>query len=96
MKILILPLMVATLAGCGTLGSFVVQDNVLRQRAAFTLNTTPEKVTISDKKGTLESIYFNATTNGKTYQCYVGTLGGVLNSDAVCSGVNNTFPPSKK
>ncbi|ENV52096.1 hypothetical protein L292_2106 [Acinetobacter junii CIP 107470 = MTCC 11364] len=96
MKKLALPLLLTALfTGCGTVGSFVVQDNVLRQRAAFTLNTTPEKVTISNKKGTLDSIYFSATTNGKTYQCYVGTLGGVLNSDAVCSGVNNGFPPSK-
>ena len=75
------------LSGCGTVGNFVTADQNLKRKAAFALNTTPERVTISNRSGDLDSIQFVATVGKVPHQCYVTTLGGVINSDAVCSGV---------
>ena len=77
-------------AGCGTLGNMVIQDNSLQQRAAFALNTTADQLTISNRQGSIDgAVNFVATTKGKSYQCYITTVGGVVNSQAICSGANS-------
>jgi len=87
----LLPLLVATLfAGCGTVGNMVIQDKTLEQKAAFALNTTSDKVKISNRQGAIDgTVNFVATTRGKSYQCYITTVGGAISSQAICSGSNS-------
>ncbi|MCT7488191.1 hypothetical protein N5T63_04610 [Aliarcobacter cryaerophilus] len=98
-KILFLSLsLVATtllFVGCGHIGNSIESDNSLSTKAAFALNTTSDKVQISNREASLDAINFVATTNGKTYQCYVTTVFGALTSDAVCSGANITIPKNE-
>lgn len=42
------------LGGCGTIGNMVIQDASLEQKAAFALNTTADKVKISNRSGSVE------------------------------------------
>ncbi|KAF7276673.1 hypothetical protein GWI33_009932, partial [Rhynchophorus ferrugineus] len=65
-------------------------DKTLEQKAAFALNTTSDKVKISDRQGSVDgTINFVATTGGKSYQCYITTVGGAISSQAICSGSNS-------
>ncbi|MCQ3033450.1 hypothetical protein NLO88_22615 [Pseudomonas syringae] len=73
------------LQGCGMIASKTVSDSGLQEKAAVTLNTTPEKVRIFDKRGELDSVKFKAQTNKGVYNCYYTTLVG-LDSDTLCSG----------
>lgn len=82
--------------GCGHIGNNVESDNSLSTKAAFALNTTSDKIQISNREASLDAINFVAMTNGKAYQCYVTTAFGVLTSDAVCSGSNSTIPKNEK
>lgn len=76
---------VLLLQGCGMIASKTVSDSGLQEKAAVTLNTTPEKVRIFDKRGELDSVKFKAQTNKGVYNCYYTTLVG-LDSDTLCSG----------
>jgi len=82
-------LVAVLLSGCGTLGNMVTQDQTLQRRAAFALNTTPDKVTISNREGDVDSIHFVATVGKESRQCYVASVAGAITSDAVCSGTNS-------
>jgi hypothetical protein len=93
---LTLAVVTLSLAGCGTIGNVVTQDQTLQRRAAFALNTTPEKVTITNREGDVDSIHFVATVGKDSYQCYVASVAGVQTSDAICSGSNSVKPSSTK
>ncbi|MCD5979794.1 hypothetical protein [Pseudomonas quasicaspiana] len=76
---------VLLLQGCGMIASKTVSDISLQEKAAVTLNTTPEKVRIFEKRGEVDSVKFKAQTNKGVYNCYYTTLVG-LDSDTLCSG----------
>ena len=86
-----LPLLAATFfVGCGTVGNMVIQDKTLEQKAAFALNTTSDKVKISNRQGSIDgTVNFVATTGGKSHQCYITTVAGAVSSQAICSGSNS-------
>ncbi|QER39598.1 hypothetical protein F2A31_07675 [Acinetobacter suaedae] len=88
MSLRFLPLLsVLLFTGCGTVGNMVIQDQTLEQKAAFALNTTSDKVKVSNRQGAIDgTINFVATTGGKSYQCYITTVGGAISSQAICSG----------
>lgn len=67
------------------LASKVVSDDSLREKAAESLNTTPEKVRVFDKHGEIDSVKFKAQTNKGVYNCYY-TTAVALDSDTLCSG----------
>ena len=78
------------LGGCGTIGNMVIHDASLEQKAAFALNTTADKVKISNRSGSVDgTINFVATTKGKSHQCYITTMAGAVSSQAICSGSNS-------
>ncbi|MDY4280071.1 MAG: hypothetical protein SOX56_03140 [[Pasteurella] mairii] len=83
------------LAGCGVVGNAVISDQSLKEKAAFALNTTADKVTISQRNGGVDDIRFVATVGQRSHQCYITTIGGVLSSDALCSGGGKTIENSK-
>lgn len=77
------------LSACGTVGNVVTSDASLREKAAFALNTTADKVSISNRRGDMDSVKFVATTHGRSYQCYITTVSGAFSSDALCSGAGS-------
>lgn len=80
------------IGGCGAVGNTVISDSSLQQKAAFALNTTADKVTVSNRTSTIDSIRFNAQAGGKVYQCYITTVMGAISSDALCSGTDGKAP----
>lgn len=79
-----------SLAGCGTVGNAVVSDEELARKAAFALDTTADRVTISDRSAEVSgAINFVATTKGRKHQCYITSMMGAVNSSAICSGANS-------
>lgn len=90
-KSILIVFLSSIIGGCGALGNMVINDNSLASKAAFALNTTADTVTITNRTSSIDSINFVATTNGKSYQCYITTMGGVVSSDAVCSGANSVM-----
>lgn len=88
-KLAFITVLSALVSSCGTIGNVIIKDYSLADKAAFALNTTGDKVSISHRKPTIDAINFVATTKGKSYQCYITTVGGVISSDAVCSGSNS-------
>lgn len=65
-----------------------VSDDILKKRAAFALNTTPDRVTISNRENENIRIDFVATVGKRSHQCYLTAGGGAI-SDAICSGANS-------
>ena len=53
-----------------------MNEQVLREKAAFALGVTQDRVTLeqSDRTPEPNSYFFNARYQGKLYQCYVGTI----------------------
>ena len=88
-KVLLMTLCSVVLAACGTVGNVVISDESLKEKAAFALDTTADKVTISNRRGDIDSIKFVATTRGRSHQCYITTVAGVISSDAICSGAGS-------
>ncbi|GAB3044675.1 hypothetical protein GCM10027155_07160 [Acinetobacter apis] len=88
-KLFLLTVLSALIASCGTVGNAVIKDTSLANKAAFALNTTADRVAISNRTSSIDSINFVATTKGKSYQCYITTVAGVINSSAICSGSNS-------
>ncbi|TKD45573.1 hypothetical protein FCG41_03855 [Azotobacter chroococcum] len=80
------------LAGCGVLDNAVRSEEDIKEKAAFALGTTPDKVTISNRRSEIDSVRFNATTQGKVFQCYYATAG--ISSDAICSPTDGSSLPS--
>ncbi|MGJ7551034.1 hypothetical protein [Pseudomonas alloputida] len=82
--------LVATLAGCGTIGNNIVSDQELATKAAFALDTTADQVTVSNRSGEVSgAINFVAATHGRKHQCYITTVMGAVSSSAICSGANS-------
>lgn len=77
------------LSACGAVGNTVISDESLREKAAFALDTTADRVSISNRRGDIDSVKFVATTRGRSHQCYITTVAGVLSSDAICSGAGS-------
>lgn len=88
-KILISLFVINLLSACGTIGNTVISDRTLQEKAAFALNTTAEKVTISQRSAGLDDIRFVATVGKRHHQCYITTVAGVISSDALCSGAGS-------
>lgn len=88
-KLILVAILSTLVSSCGTVGNVIIKDTSLANKAAFALNTTADKVAISNRSPSIDSINFVATTKGKSYQCYITTVGGVINSDAICSGSNS-------
>jgi len=81
----------ASLSGCGTIGSKTISDNNLARKAAFALNTTADKVKISNRHARgLTEVNFTATTGGREFQCYL-SAGIYGTSDAVCAGTDGSM-----
>jgi len=88
-KMLIAALLLAPLP---SIAQQIVSDQTLARRAAFPLNTTADKVKISDRQMDEDSHYrinFTATRDGKKFQCYVVAAPGVV-SDALCAGTDGS------
>ena len=68
---------------------------VLREKAAFALGVTQDRVTLeqSDRTPEPNSYFFNARYQGKLYQCYVGTIQQQIMSDAVCRPTDGSDLP---
>ncbi|APZ07737.1 hypothetical protein FJP64_22230 [Kosakonia cowanii] len=80
------------LSGCGMVDNAVRGDESLKEKAAFALGTTSDKITISNRKADIDSVKFNATTKGKVYQCYYTSAG--ISSDALCSPTDGSGLPA--
>lgn len=63
-----------------------INGQVLREKAAFALGVTQERVTLeqSDRTPEPNNYFFNARYQGKLYQCYIGTIQQQIMSDGVC------------
>ncbi|MGP0838096.1 hypothetical protein [Serratia sp. CY85251] len=83
---------IMVLSGCGTIDNAVRSDNSIKEKAAFALGTTAEKISISNRTSELDSVKFNATTQGKVFQCYYSTAMGVT-SDVLCSPTDGSALP---
>lgn len=93
-KLYLLSLLILT--GCGTVGNVVISDQSLQEKAAFALNTTADKVQISQRTGGIDDVRFVATVGKKSHQCYITTVYGIHSSDAVCSGAGSAVKKSNK
>jgi len=83
--------MSCVISGCGTIGSKTISDDTFARKAAFALGTTPDKVTISNKRSRgLTEVDFTATTRGKDFQCYIAA-GIYGTSDAICTGLDGSM-----
>ncbi|MBC9130765.1 hypothetical protein JMI89_08390 [Frischella sp. Ac48] len=95
MRKIMLPLIFITLSlsGCGMIDGSIRSDESIKQKTAFALGTTPDKITISNKTKEMDSVKFNATFKKKVYQCYY-TTALVTSSDVLCSpmGKNGSLP----
>ncbi|MDY4594368.1 MAG: hypothetical protein SO424_04815 [[Pasteurella] aerogenes] len=84
------------LTGCGVVGNVMISDQSLKEKAAFALNTTADKVVISQRNGGVDDIRFVATVGKRSHQCYITTIGGVISSDALCSGAESVTEGGKR
>jgi hypothetical protein len=82
------------LGACGTIDNAIRSEESIKEKAAFSLGTTPDKVTISNRRSELGSVKFNATANGRVFQCYYTTAG--VSSDALCSPTDGAAAPASK
>lgn len=85
-KILSTLMLCSVLTACGVVGNTVISDQSLKEKAAFALNTTADRVVISQRNPSMDSISFVATVGGASHQCYITTVMGAISSDALCSG----------
>ncbi|WP_149571780.1 hypothetical protein [Serratia nevei] len=72
-----------------------IDEQVLREKAAFALGVTQDRVTLeqSDRTPEPNSYFFNARYQGKLYQCYVATIQERIMSDAVCRPTDGSDLP---
>ena len=73
----------------------VMNETVLKEKAAFSLGVTKDKVTIekSDRTPEENNYYFNARYQGKLFQCYVAHIQNKMMSDAVCHPTDGSDLP---
>lgn len=97
MKKVLLPVLLASvLTACGSVGNVIISDQSLQEKAAFALNTTADKVTISQRNAGLDNIRFVASVGKRHHQCYITTVAGVISSDAICSGAGSVSKKGSK
>lgn len=82
-------------AGCGTINSQIVSDDVLQKRAAFALGVDASRVTIENRDDTGLRTEFVAKVGNKRTSCYVTSTVGIV-SDAICSGKGNALTDAAK
>lgn len=72
-----------------------INEQVLREKAAFALGVIQDRVTLerSDRTPEPNSYFFNARYQGTLYQCYVATMQGQIMSDAVCRPTDGSDLP---
>lgn len=89
-KLLFVSAVSIVLSGCGSVTSNVISDRTLQESSSFTLDTSPNNIVVSNRMGDQlgSTIYFDATTGGKTYLCSMTSSFGFINSKAICNGVN--------
>lgn len=92
MKKVIFLVFVIGLSACGTIDNTVRSEQSIKEKVAFALGTTADKVSISNRRGQLDSVKFNATTGGRVFQCYYTTVG--ISSDALCSPTDGSTMPN--
>lgn len=90
-KFTFVTLLLLSLTACGSVDNALRSESSIKGKAAFALGTTPDRVTISNRKAEIDAVKFNAATNGKVYQCYYSTAG--LSSDALCSPTDGSGMP---
>jgi len=93
-RVLIAAFLLVPLSSVGQIvGKTAVSDQSLARRAAFALNTTPDKVIISERHVDEDNewrINFMAERDGKKFQCYLGAAAGAV-SDALCAGMDGSM-----
>jgi len=80
------------LSGCGMVDNAVRTDESIKEKAAFALGTTADKVIITQRTSDIDSVRFHASTQGKVFQCYYSTAG--ISSDAICSPTDGSSLPT--
>lgn len=75
----------SSLSACGTIAEKTQGDDVLREKAAFALNTDAESVQVLSKSSSLDSVKFQVKSDKGIYNCYFTSVV-IVNSDALCSG----------
>ena len=93
-KILALVSISIALSACGTIDNNVRPEISIKEKAAFALGTSADKVTITNRRSEIDSVKFNATVEGRVFQCYYTSVFGVLSSDALCSQTDGAALPS--
>lgn len=86
------------LNGCSTIGSSARSEDTIKEKAAFALGTTPDKVSVSNITNDMNSVRFNVTSQDRVFQCYYTTsfgIGGAFSSDAICSPTDGKPLPTK-
>lgn len=94
-KILIIPCALPLFISGFSLAAGQINEQVLREKAAFALGVTQERVTLeqSDRTPEPNSYFFNARYQGNLYQCYVSTMQDRILSDAICRPTDGSDLP---
>lgn len=92
MKKTVFFLVITLLTACGTIDNAVRSDESIKEKAAFALGTTPENIKITHRRSEIDSVKFNATYQGRVFQCYYTTAG--ISSDALCSPTDGKPSPT--
>lgn len=90
-KVIGIGILAFALSGCGMIDNSVRSDESIKEKAAFALGTTADKITITNKRSEMDSVKFNATFNKRIYQCYYTSTFG-FSSDALCSPTDGGAP----
>ncbi len=96
-KLTLVTFTLLVIAGCSSVTGKTVSDQKLREKAAFALETSADRVTISNRRHEgMVKISFNAKVGRHMYQCYITTVLGAASSDAICAGTSSKGKSSKK
>lgn len=82
---------IVLIASCATGGT--QPNDADAQKAAFALGTTPNNVTITNRRTEMGKVLFNASHNGRVFQCYYTSTIGIT-SDAICSPTDGGAKPA--
>ncbi len=82
-KALIGAALLAALTGCGVLDNTLRPESTLQEKAARSIGTTPDSITIQNRVGGFASVHFYAKREKILYRCYYPALL-VTSGDATC------------
>ncbi len=73
----------------------IVDEQVLREKTAFALGVTPERIMLeqSDRIAEPNRYFFNVRYQKDVFQCYVATLQSMFMSDVVCRPTDGSDLP---